>query len=109
MANLNSLSTSARSIRRAAAFQDIQPVLRTLHLSGGEEESEEHRQREFENATPKRRRRKDTRFPGRTRQLHNDQQRQNVRISTNLRFSTMDSSKTIESKTMGPASWMEAA
>lgn len=42
MSSVNSLTAFARSIRRAAAFREVRPVLRTLQLNEEERIAEEH-------------------------------------------------------------------
>ena len=46
MVNLNSFGAFGRSIRRAAAFKEIRPVIRTVQQGNEEEVREDHRQQE---------------------------------------------------------------
>jgi solute carrier family 32 (vesicular inhibitory amino acid transporter) len=74
MASLNSLSAFSRSIRRAAEFKSIQPLLRTVQLGQDEEITEEHRHREHENEPPEDagpgEERDDSQFPGQMRNVN---------------------------------------
>jgi hypothetical protein len=81
MVNMNSFSAFACSVRRAAPFKEVQPVLRTLQLSDEGEVTEEHRHREHEEVPPVEtgmveEERDDSQFPGQMRNLQNGQQKQ---------------------------------
>ena len=100
---MDSFNAFVRSVRRAAAFKDVRPVLRTVALGEDENVTEDHRHREHEEVRPEEagteEERDDSQFPSHMRSSENRQQEPDEETAL------LDNGKSQDGESNTPLGW----